>query len=101
MAKRAAEEKEGRAEPSYLVKESLAHLFRKTMEVRSSATAEWIRSHTGRRRRYRPPKGGKVRKVLTRVRKELVGLFYQLLSGHAATGEHLICVRQASSDQCF
>ena len=76
-------------------------LTRKTTEARSNATAEWIRSHTGRIRRYRTPKGSKMRKALSRTRKGLAGRFYQLLSGHAATAEHLSRVGQAQSDLCW
>ena len=43
----------------------------------------------------------KMRKALARVRKELAGRYYQLLSGHAAMAERLLRVGQASSDQCF
>ena len=42
MAKRAAEEREGRAEPGYLNEASLSHLTRVTTENRSNSTAEWI-----------------------------------------------------------
>ena len=38
---------------------------------------------------------------LARVRKELAGRFYQLLSGHAAAAEHLRRVGQAPSDRCW
>ena len=54
----------------------------------------------GQRRRYRPPPGGKMRKGLARVRKELAGYFFQLLSGHAATAEHFTRIGQAASPQC-
>lgn len=73
-------------ESSYLREASLSHLTRKTTEARSEAISTWIRDHVGRKHRYRPPPGGKLRKELARVRKELAGRFYQLLSGHAATG---------------
>ena len=48
-----------------------------------------------------PPPGGKLRKGLARVKKELAGRFYQPLSGHAATAVHLRRVRQAPSDRCW
>ena len=101
MAKRAAEGREERAPPPYLMKASLAHLTRKTAEARSAATAEWVRSHSGRRRRYRPPKGGKMRKALNTTRKEIAGRFFQLLSGNAAVAEHLVRVGQAPADTCW
>ena len=78
MAKRAAEGREENAEPEYL---RLSHLNRKAAEMRTEATAQWIRARVGRRHRYRPPPGDKMRKGLARVRKELAGRFYQLLSG--------------------
>ena len=101
MAKRAAEEREGVASPRFLKEASLSHLTRATTEARSRATAEWIRTRSGRRRRYHPLKGGKMRKDLNRTRKELASRFYQMLSGHAATAEHLRRVGQTESDTCF
>ena len=101
MTRRAAEEREERASPLYLREASLSHLTRVTTEARSMATAERIRTRSGRHRRYRPPKGGKMRKDLNRTRKELASCFYQLLSGHATTAEHLKRVSQAESDTCF
>ena len=97
MAKAAAEGRGEMAELAYLREASLSHLTRKTTETRSEATSEWIQGHVGQRRRCRPPKGGKLRKTLSRTRKELAGRFYQLLSGHAATAEHLMRVSQARS----
>ena len=89
-------------EPACLREASLSYLTRVTTEARSETTTEWIRSHVGRRQRYRPtPKGGKLRKALARTRKELTGCFYQLLSGHAAVAEHLVRVGQAQSDRCW
>ena len=57
-----------------------------------------IREHVGRRHRYRPPPGGRMRRELGRVRKELAGRFYQLLSGHATTAPHLQRFGQAPSE---
>ena len=45
-AKRAAEGGEERAQLSYLLEASLAHLTRKTTEIRSRAIAEWIRDRS-------------------------------------------------------
>ena len=101
LAMRAAEGGEDRAEPAFILEASLAHLTRKVTEARSNATNRWIRDHSGRRSRYHPPKGGKMRKVLAKTRKEIAGRFYQLLSGHAATGDHLIRINQAERDDCF
>ena len=100
-AKRAAEGEGERAEPEYLREASLAHLMRKTTEERSEAAREWVRGHVGRRHRYRPPPGGKLRKGLARTREELAGRFYQLLSGHAATAEHLRRIGQSRTDRCW
>ena len=79
----------------------LSHLTRKTTEARSRTSSEWTRSHVCRERRYRPPPGGRLRKGLGKVRKELAGRFYQLLSGHAATAPHLRRIGQAPSDRCW
>ena len=48
-----------------------------------------------------PPAGGKLRKELGKVRKELAGRYYQLLLGHEATAVHLRRVGQAPSDKCW
>ena len=100
-AKRAAEGEGERAEPEYLREASLAHLMRKTAEERAEATREWVRSHVGRRHRHRPPPGGRLRKGLAKTKKELEGRFYQLLSGHAATAEHLRRVGQSPEGFCW
>ena len=47
------------------------------------------------------PPGGRLRKGLGRMRKELAGRFYQLLSGHAATAEHVVRIGQAPSNKCW
>ena len=101
IAKQAAERREEKASQEYLREASLSHLTRTTTEARTNATATWIRDHCGRHRRYRPPKGGKMRKELGKCTKELAGRFYQLMSGHAAVAEHLVRVGQADSDACF
>ena len=100
-AKRAAEGEEGTADPEYLREASLSRLTRKATEARSNTASEWIQSHVRRERRYRPPPGRKLRKGLGRVRKELAGCFYQLLSGHAATAPHLRRIGQAPNDRCW
>ena len=100
LAKRAVEGEEGRASPEYLGEASLSHLTRKTAGARSRAVREWIHGRVRRECRYRPPPGGKLRKGLGKVRKELAGLFYQLLSGHVATALHLMRIGQAPSDKC-
>ena len=97
--KRAAEERDEWADPAYLGEASLSYLTRKTTERRSEATIEWVGTRVGQRRRYRPSPGGKIRKGLARVRKELTGRFFQLLSEHAATAERLTRIGQAASPQ--
>ena len=101
LAKRAVEGREDRVGPSFILEASLSHLTRKVTEARSDAINRWIREHPGRRRRYCPPKGGKMRKALAKARKELAGRFYQLLSGHTAMGNHLLRANQAKRDECF
>ena len=59
------------------------------MEARSKTASDWIRDYVRKKRRYHPPPRGKLRKGLGKIRKELTGRFYQLLSGHAAIGPHL------------
>ena len=101
LAKRAAEGKGNRASPKYLREASLSHLTRKSTEARTKAAGDWIQDHVCRERRYRPTPRGKLRKGLGKVRKELAGRFYQLLSGHAAIGPHLKRVSQARCDKCW
>ena len=80
-AKRAALDEMERAASQYLNEASLSYLRRVTTDSRSTATAEWIRSHSGRQRRYRLPRAGRMRKALNGSRKEIASRFYQLLSG--------------------
>ena len=80
---------------------SPSHLTRKSTEACTQATSAWIRDRVGGRPCTDLPPGGRLRRVLAGVRKELAGRFYQLLSGHAATAEHLVRVGQASSDRCW
>ena len=42
-----------------------------------------------------------MRKGLSKVRKELAGRFYQLLSGHAAMEERLARIGQVPNDKCW
>ena len=51
-AKRAAEGREGRADPAYLREASLSHLTRISTEKRATDTGQWIRSHVKRKHRY-------------------------------------------------
>ena len=100
-AKEAAEGGGEKAGLTYLQEASLSHLTRKTTGARSRTTSKWICCHVGQRHRYRPPKGGRMRKALSRTRKVLAGCFYQLLSGHAAVADHLVRVGQADRDSCL
>ena len=100
-ARRAAERREEQADPDFLRETSLSHLTRISTEKRATQTGQWIREHVGRRHRYCPPPGGKMRKELGKVQKERAGRFYQLLSGHAATAPHLQRFGQAPNDRCW
>ena len=57
-ARRAAEKREGRADPEYLREASLSHLTRVSTERRATETGRWIREHVGEGHRYRPPPQG-------------------------------------------
>ena len=81
-AKSAAEGKEDRADRANLMQESLFYLIRKATETRSTASIDWIRLFSGCHRSSQPPKNGKLRTGLGKVRKELAGYFNQLLTGH-------------------
>ena len=100
LAKRAVGEEGDLAGPAYLQEASLSHLTRVPTEARSTSTGEWIRSHVKRRHRYRPPPGGRLRRELGKVRKELVCHFYQLLLGHAAMAPYLHRFGKAPNDTC-
>ena len=74
----------------YWWKTSLSHMARSATNARTRSTHEWISSHVRAERRYKPPAGkGVRRKQLECTRKALVGHFYQLLSGRAATRSYL------------
>ena len=49
---------------------------RMTTEARSVGVSKWTMDHVDRRRRYRPPKGQKLRKELRNERKAFVGRYY-------------------------
>ena len=81
---------------------SLSHVTRVAIEARSRETAKWISGHVRPERRYRPPPGrGLHRPQLRRVRKTLVGRYYQLLSGHAATGAHRLRFGMTDMSECW
>lgn len=61
----------------------------------SNATAE----HPSRRRKYKPPKGDKLRKELRHGQKTIAGRYYQRLTGHAAAGGYLC--NNLASDKCW
>ena len=87
---------------AYLGEMSFAHMARTATEAKSTGVGEWIRSHVNCRRRYCQPKGEKLRKELRHERKALAGRYYQLLSGHAATGDYLCNrVHKLPSDRCW
>ena len=100
-AKSAAANRQSAIDPIFRDEASLSYLKRVTTGTRSNATKDWIRTRVKRKHRYRPPPNGKMRKELSRVPKELAGRYYQLLSAHAATAEHLVRVGQAQNECCW
>ena len=102
FSKGAAEDMLYSVDRAYLRQASFAHMTRVTTEAKTEGTSRWMASHIQRRRGYRPPKGGKLRKELQHERKALAGRHYQLHSGHAATGAYLCSrVRRIPSDRCW
>ena len=100
-AKRAAEDHGDSVPRAYLRETSFAHMARRVTEARAAGVSKWIVDHVNCRRRYSPPKGQKLRKELRHERKALAGRYYQLLSGHAATGDYLYRkVHKLPSDRC-
>ena len=87
---------------AYLGETSFAHMARAATEAKSTGMSRWIVGHVKRRHRYCPLKGQKLRKELRHERKAFAGRYYQLLSGHAATGDYL-CSRmhKLPSDRCW
>ena len=88
-AKMAAESPMDAVPRDYLRETSFAYMSRKATEARFAGVAKWIVDHVKNKHRYTPPKGPKLRKELRHERKALAGRYYQLLSGHAATGDYL------------
>ena len=85
---------------------SLPHLSRRATERRSEDTSRWIREHVGPERRYVPPGGpGFRRRAMRRVRKSVAQRYYQLLSGHAATGsflrDRMTGPQRLETDECW
>ena len=63
---------------------------RRATDGRSRATSQWVADHVQPERRHHPPGGSCLRRwLLRRVRKSTAQRYYQLLSGHAATGSFL------------
>ena len=75
--------------------------MRKTTETRAQTTYEWISSSVWRNRGYRPLKGLGIRDGLGHEREALDSRYYQLPSGHAATGAYLCKVHGVPSDRCW
>ena len=85
---------------------SLPHLSRRATERRSEDTSRWIRDHVRPERRYVPPGGTGFRKrAMRRVHKSVAQRYYQLLSGHAATGsflhDRMTGPQRLKTDECW
>ena len=85
---------------------SLPHLARKSTEKGSTATAQWVEDHVRPEGRYHSSSGGGFRKrAMRRVRMSLAQRYYQLLSGHAATGsflhDRMSGPQRLDSDECW
>ena len=101
-AKGAAENELYAVDRAYMRETSFAYVTRLTTKARNGGTSSWIANHIRRRSGYRPPKVGRLRQELRHERNALAGRYYQLLSGHAATGAFL-CNRlnKIPSDRCW
>ena len=91
---------------SYETNYAFPHLSRRATERRSADTSRWIAEHVRPERRYAPPGGPGFRKrAMRRVRKSIAQRYYQLLSGHAATGsflhDRMTGPQRAESDECW
>ena len=86
----------------YAGETSLSHMTTVATEARSKETVEWIRTHVRPERRYRPSPGrGLWRPPLRRARRTLAGRYYQLLSGHAATGTYRKRFGRSGTSECW
>ena len=87
----------------YVSEASLSRMNRAATEARSRTTAEWIRAHVRRERRYNPPGGSGLRRRQPRsTPKSLAGRYYQLLSGYAAVGSYPHDrTGEADTDRCW
>ena len=96
-------EEPGEAIPEgYAGETSLSHMTTVATEARSKETAEWIRTHVRPERRYRPLTGrGLRRPPLRRAGGTLAGRYYQLLSGHAATGTYRERFGRSDTSECW
>ena len=100
-AKGAAESPMDAVPREYLHGISLAHMTRMATENLPAGVRKWIVDRVKSERPYILPMGPKLRKGLRHERKALAGGYYQLLSGHAATGDCLHKIRKLSSDKCW
>ena len=82
---------------------SLSHMTRVAAETKTRTTAQWIPDHVAPERKHRPPPGKGLRRKQPRsTRKSVAGLYFQLLSGHAAIGPYLKDkIKETNSDKCW
>ena len=86
-ANKAAESAVYGVEKPLLYEASLAYVSRSITVAKSWDTVKLIDSHVKKERRYRPPRGGRIRLQLRGERKALASRYYQFLSGDAAIGK--------------
>lgn len=85
-AKAAAEDPGDRVKRRCVQGAGLADEMRLVPDTNTRGAMGGVSNHVSNHREYRPPEGGSIRKDLKHERKALFSWYYQVLSGHAATG---------------
>ena len=80
---------------------SLAHVNRAVTEIPKAIASKWVRQRTDLHAAYRPRKKWGIRDGLKTVPKHRAAVFYQIASGHALIGTHLVRIKKKDSDRCW
>jgi ribonuclease HI len=76
---------------------SLPHVNHQETETHSRITREWIAARSAESRAYVPKAKWGINKALRDIPKKRAAVFFQLASGHALIGTHLVRIKKESA----